>query len=510
MVLLKSRSPAGRILLLWLILGAVCQVGRAETQPASRRPNILFLMDDQHRGDWIGAAGARWIITPNLDKLARQGALFRRAYSSTPSCLPARTALLTGMSPWGHGLLGYTPIPARLATEKPRIFTEAGYRTHAIGKQHFDPQTNAHGYQTMEIGEPGRAGPDYTPEYVRWFREQTGGKDPYKVYRSGNDQRGGAHFPFDEALHETRWTADRAISFLQDQGGATNWFLKVSFHRPHAPLNAPKRWFDRYENIAIPPARVGNWAEAWYGERSTSFRTNGDASRGVVPMEELRESRRSYAAAISYVDEQIGRIIAALEERRLLEDTFILFTSDHGDVMGDNRLFRKTYAVEGSVNVPMIIRWPANFGFEHPRGVVRQDLVELRDVLPTFLDAAGLARSGLEGASLLDCLRGAAWRQTLDLEHASCYEPKDGWVALMDQRYKYVYYTITGRQQLFDLRKDPHELRDLAAERASAKLVAEWRRKLLRHLEVRGEPWVKNGDLAVQAKRILRRSESIK
>jgi arylsulfatase A-like enzyme len=468
--------------------------------------NILFLMDDQHRGDWIGAAGARWMITPHLDRLAREGALFRRAYSSTPSCLPARTALLTGMSPWGHGLLGYTPIPERLAVEKPRLFTEAGYRTHAIGKQHYSPQTNSHGYQTMEIGEPDHSPGDWVPEYVQWFARQTGGKNPYSVYRSGNDQRGGVHFPFDERLHETRWTTDRAIAFLEAQPPRSNWFLKVSFHRPHAPLNAPKRWYDRYEGVEIPPPQVGGWGQQWYGGKQVSWVTNGDATRGVVPAAEMRETRRSYAAAISFVDEQIGRILDALRKRGDLENTFILFTSDHGDVMGDNNLHRKTYPVEGSINVPMIIRWPKRLGLEALRGEVRQDLVELRDVLPTFLDAAGLPRPAIiEGASLLDCLRGAPWRKVLDLEHASCYQPKDGWVALMDARHKYIYHTVTGEQQLFDLQEDPHELRDLAAESASSSLVQQWRKQMVGHLALRGEAWVRNGDLVVQPKSLLRR-----
>jgi arylsulfatase len=469
----------------------------------SKPVNILFLMDDQHRGDWLGAAGAKWMITPNLDRLAREGVLFRRAYSSVPSCLGARAALLTGMSPWGHGGLGYTPIPKRFVHEKPRLFTEAGYRTHAIGKQHFTPQTNYHGYQTVELGEPNYSRMELIPEYEQWFATQTGGQNPYAAYQSGNDQRGGLHYPYDERLHETRWTADRAIHFLESQPRGPNWFLKVSFHRPHAPLNPPKRWYDGYAGVAIPAPAVGDWARRWYGGVATSFQNDPDATRGVVPATEIQESRRSYAAAISFVDEQIGRILEALEQRGELENTLILFTSDHGDVMGDNYLFRKTYPVEGSINVPMIVRWPAQLGLAAKRGQTRHELVELRDVLPTFLDAAGLPRPpAMEGASLLDALQGRPWRATLDLEHASSYQPKDGWVALMDVRYKYVYHTLTGDQQLFDLYNDPHELRDLATEPNSASRVKSWRKKMVKHLAPRGEAWVRHGDLVVQKEAI--------
>lgn len=476
---------------------------------SSNRINILFLMDDQHRGDWVGAAGAKWIITPNLDRLAREGVLYRRGYSSVPSCLPARAALLTGMSPWGHGSLGYTPIPPQFTIEKPRLFTEAGYRTYSVGKQHFAPPRNPHGYQTVVLGEPSFRSTVPACDYEKWFATQMPGHHPYEDYRSGNDQRGGVHFPFDERVHETRWVADQAIQFLESHPLHEPWFLKVSWLRPHAPLTAPKRWYDRYAGVKIPPPAIGEWARRWYGDVTNSFWQNHDATRGVVPAEELRETRRGYAAAISHVDEQLGRMLDALKKRGDLENTLILFTSDHGDVMGDHLLYRKTFAVEGSINVPMIVRWPASLGLKARRGQVRNELVELRDVLPTFLDAAGLPiPSVIEGRSLLDPLRGKPWRTMLDLEHASCYARTDGWVALMDPRYKYVYYPITGEQQLFDLRKDPHELRDLASEPAAARRLAEWRQKMVQHLAPRGEVWVRNGELVVQPKALLRRPDA--
>jgi len=178
-------------------------------------------------------------------------------------------------------------------------------------------------------------------------------------------------------------------------------------------------------------------------------------------------------------------------------------------MMGQHLLYRKTYPYEGSVHVPMIVRWPSSLRLDVARGQVREELVELRDVLPTLLDAAGLPRpASVEGMSLLDILRGKQGRTLLDLEHASCYQPGDGWVALMDQRYKYVYFVHTGRQQLFDLQQDPNELHDLADQLQHAALVKEWRRKMVAHLQVRGQPWVRDGDLALQAKPVKRRANN--
>lgn len=496
------------LLLLTLLLCCLSRSSAADAA-AAKRPNILFLMDDQHRRDWLGAAGAKWLITPNLDRLARDGVLFRRGYTSSPSCLPARAALLTGMSPWGHGCLGYVPIPERYAQEMPRTFTEAGWRTYAIGKNHFTPPRNTHGYQTVILGEPSIRNLPEVCDYRAWFDQKAPGHSPFEGFRSGNDQRGGICYPLDEELHETRWVADQALQFLKSYKEDKPWLLKVSFLCPHAPLNPPKRWYDRYEGVDIPPAAIGDWARQEYGGTQTSFAKNGDAIRGVVPEDELRATRRSYAAAISFVDEEVGRILAALEERGELENTLILFTADHGDMMGDHLLYRKTFPYEGSVNVPMIVRWPASLGLKAKRGQVRQELAELRDVFPTFLDAAGLPRpSSVEGMSLLEILRGKPGRKMLDLEHASCYAPKDGWVALMDQRYKYIYFEHTGQQQLFDLSRDPEELNNLAGKPASAKLVKQWRQKMIEHLSIRGEPWVHDGDLAVQEKPVRRRANN--
>jgi arylsulfatase A-like enzyme len=299
------------------------------------------------------------------------------------------------------------------------------------------------------------------------------------------------------------------VYFLKTNREAKPWFLKVSFLDPHAPLNAPKRWYHRCQGVDIPPAAIRGWAQHEYGGTETFFAKNGDATRGVVPEDGLRATRRSCAAAISFVDGQIGRVLAALEERGDLENTLILFASDHGDMMGDHLLYRKTFPYEGSVNVPMIVRWPASLGLKAKRGQVRQELAGLRDVFPTFLDAAGLLRpASVEGISLLDILRGKPARRLLDLEHASCYAPKDGWVALMDQRYKYIYFEHTGQQQLFDLSRDPQELDNLAAKPASAKLVKEWRQKMIEHLSVRGAPWVREGDLVVLKEPVRRRANN--
>ncbi len=224
---------------------------------------------------------------------------------------------------------------------------------------------------------------------------------------------------------------------------------------------------------------------------------------GNFPEDEIDASRRAYYAAISFVDEQSGRVLEALEDRGELENTLIIYTADHGDMMGDQHMWRKCRPYEGSARIPMILRWPESLQMKAMRGQVRTELVELRDVLPTFLDAAGIPKPQvMDGESMLNILKDKSWRDILDLEHAQIYEGDNAWVALTDGRYKYVYFTLTGQQQLFDLKNDPHEMNDLASYglfKENKNSVKMWREKMIEHLAIRGEEWVKDGDLKVQS-----------
>ena len=465
-------------------------------------------MGDQHRGECIGADGANWLITPNLDKLANEGVLFTNAYTSVPSCLPARTSILTGMSPWLHGQLGYTEIPV-YKYELPQLFSDVGYRTHAVGKNHFSPMRNKHGYQTVELEEAWHTALEGNEkcDYTLWFEKNAPGKDINASGLHYTDHRGGVAFPFEEELHPTYWTAERAIHFLESYDGNKPWLLKVSFQRPHPPFDPPKRWLDFYKDADIPAPNVSDWAEKKYGNKKGSLEKLKNPTSGNFPAEEIEASRRAYYAAISFVDEQFGRVLDALKKRGELENTLVIYTADHGDMMGDHHMWRKCRPYEGSACIPMILRWPENFQIKAKRGQKRSELVELRDILPTFLDAAGLQKAKImDGVSMLNVLRGKAWRNILDLEHSQIYEKDNAWVALTDGQYKYIYFTLTGKQQLFDLQNDPNEMKDLASEQLSESnksLVTKWRKKMIKHLQIRGEHWVKNGDLTIQKQSIL-------
>jgi choline-sulfatase len=483
-------------------IGSVCVAAtsalRAQSTTSPARPNILLVMADQFRGDCLGVEGHPAVRTPNLDRIATQGARFRCAYASVPSCTPSRAGLLTGLSPWHHGMLGYGVQAEHYENEMPRMLREAGYYGVGIGKMHWHPQRNLHGFHKTILDESDRVeSPGFVSDYHKWFHEQAPDLDPDATGIGWNDYQAKA-YALPERLHPTRWIGDEAVNFLETYEGREPFFLKVSFERPHSPYDPPERLMRTYEGAHVPPASMGAWSER-HAQRGMSLPK--DTWRGDLGADQVLWSRQGYYGSITFVDEEIGRVLKALEQRGWLESTLILFTADHGDMIGDHYLWRKTYAYEGSARVPLLVRWPDSV-LSAKRGQVLRQPVEMRDVLPTFLDAAGVkpAAHRFDGRSLLDLIRGRStgWREYIDLEHDVCYARENHWNALTDGKIKYVFHALNGEQQLFDLDSDPGEKYDLALEPKHAAALRSWRARMVEHLAERGAPYVVNGDLALR------------
>jgi arylsulfatase A-like enzyme len=443
------------------------------------KPHLLLLMSDQHRGDWMGCAGNAVLRTPNLDSLAASGVRFENAFSSTPTCTPARAALLTGMSPWRHGMLGYGRVAEKYPVEMPALLRAAGYFTLGIGKMHWFPQRTLHGFHQTILDESGRVeSPGFRSDYRALFASEAPHLDPDATGIGWNDYTA-APYALPERLHPTAWTGACAARFIAGYNRAEPFFLKVSFARPHSPYDPPQRFWDMYRDAPLPPARVGRWAER-FRQRSSA---RDDIWYGDVGVELTRRARIGYSGSVSFVDEQVGRILEALQRRGWLEETFIIYLSDHGDMTGDHFLWRKSYAYQPSARIPMIVRGPGA-----PRGEVRTVPVEIRDVLPTLAAAAGVeSPPGCDGQDLL-----RAARPWIDLEHDVCYDRTNHWNALTDGRWKYIYHAMEGTEQLFDLANDPGEIE----ESNNSEKLRLWRSRLTEHLAPRGEEWVRNGRLA--------------
>ncbi len=473
-------------------LAALAAIGTAAAAQHDR-PNVILIMTDQHRFDYIGAVNSE-IETPNLDALAADGVLFTHGYSSTPSSTPARAGLLTGQAPWHHGLIGYVPfIASEYPVQLPQLMTDAGYYSYGIGKMHWHPQRSLRGFVATELDESGRVeDPGFVSDYRQWFARVAPGLNPDSSHMDWNGHSAQA-YPLADTLHPTWWTGERAVSLIEGYDRDEPLFLKVSFARPHSPYDPPKRFLELYEGKTLSAPATGDWDSTYSTRYGHDPLRRPDAAYGDFGADYAQNSRKYYAANVSFIDEQVGRIIAALKARGLYDNSLILFVSDHGDMLGDHYHWRKTYAYEGSAHVPFIVRPPQGMRLKVKRGTTRDELVEIRDILPTFLDAAEAEiPEAVDGESILSLLRNpsrASWRTTLDLEHTGSYGGSS-WVALVDGPYKYIWFYNNGTEQLFDLEADPYECHDLHASPEQTERMASFRQQMADHLRERGPEWV--------------------
>lgn len=469
------------------------------------RPNILFVLTDQQRADTVGAdpqslssGGEPIPHTPNLDHLAARGTLFARHYSPSPSSIPARRSLLTGQTPATNGCPGWTTEPWDLERTLPGELTAAGYQTRLVGKIHSIPNRNHCGFEHLVQHEGLHTFPE--DDYAQWLRD--------RVDASGAELAGGLgrntweprpwHYP--EEYHPTRWTTERAIEFLENRDPTRPFFLNLSYVRPHTPFDPPTTYFEQYldRDMSTPP--VGEWSDEWFGEY-LSDRPAPDAWIADLPDQVVHRARAAYLGLVTQIDHQLKRVFDRLRVDGDWKDTLVVFASDHGEMLGDHRLWRKSYPFEGSARVPLIIRPPASLDVK--RGDVRHQPVGLHDLMPTMLDFAGLdVPNTVEGRSLVGLLAGEPddRRAFYHGEHAPIYAPENGTQFLVGETIKYVWNTVTGDELLFDLAKDPQETVDRSDDPAYADQLSMMRVALVNRLAEREEEFVRDGDLYATAR----------
>ncbi len=450
------------------------------------RPDILLLMPDQMRGDCLSALGRPGLRTPQLDALVRDGTLFRRAYSTVPSCIPARYSLLTGLYPQTSGVVGFKGRRI-VAPTLPRTLADAGYDTVLVGRHmHQFPASEPYGYRRRIHASTYVADDDYD-RALRTAHPETGGIRPLveSLGLTFNHWQAAA-WPLPLEWHPTHWIARTARQVIADSELETPLFLTASFYAPHPPLFPPERLFEHYLALELPPPVIGDWVDV------DALSPDGDKNGHRIRLEgdRLRRARAGYYGLIEDVDAQIGTIVEAFRARSEAAGRpwVVVVTSDHGEMLGDHGYFRKCQPYEGSANIPLIVTGSAALGFE--AGNVCKRPTCLEDVMPTLLDLAGVEPlAPVDGVSLAPVLRGdvADLRPWLHLEHATCYSREQAFHALTDGRYKYVWRPLTGKEQLFDLEGDPGERRDLAADATHADTLEEWRRRLVARLAPRPE-----------------------
>jgi len=394
-------------------------------------------------------------------------------------------AIMTGKYVFHHGMWGNGKTSEVMGRKDtlPAYLGQLGYQTAAIGKMHFFPQRARHGFHEMMLPE----------DYYRWIRK-TG--YPYQPMRHGLGQNEmyPAMATVPESLTLTSWIAEQCLEYILERRDPTvPFFLWCSFSKPHPPLDPPEPYYSMYRHCAIPEPVFGDWSSP---DRSPiAFRRAKEAlDYDLLPPEIIREARAAYYGLITQIDYNLGRILSALQDLNLLENTLIIFTSDHGEYLGDHHACSKIFFHEVSARVPFVLRMPRTWK-HRCFGKEVKGLVTHADILPTLIAAAGgkipeesdgldlvrLARGEIEGRSHLE---GAA-------AGSRCY------TAITDGRWKYIYYPEGGVEQFFDLETDPKELRNLSDLPEFKEAKEKLKKELLRRHRDRHSPVVSQGNFVV-------------
>ena len=418
-------------------------------------PNILWICTDQQRYDTIHALGNKHIRTPNLDRLVATGTAFEHAYCQTPVCTPSRGSFLTGMYPSTvHACMNGSDHWGEAAPLITKTLADIGYDCGLAGKLHLssamahEPERRPRddGYRRFWYCHAPHQGIGKGNQYTEWLARI--GQDYKKLKKKYG------YIP--AKWHQTTWCADRAIEFIKEERKGP-WLCSVNIYDPHGPFDPPQEYLDRFavESLPGPLFRESDLAAQ---ERLAAINFQGKARRPTYPDAKLTLAK--YWAQIELIDENVGRMLDALEETGQRQDTLIIFSSDHGEMAGDHGLNKKGCRFyEGLVRVPLIFSWPRQL----KQGIRSDALVELVDIAPTLLELAGVpVPETMQGKSLLPILEGKAdpgkHRDFVrSVYYGALSGPQSYATMIRTREHKLVNYHGHDAGELFDLTDDPHE-----------------------------------------------------
>jgi arylsulfatase A-like enzyme len=464
-------------LALLFALPALSHLAAAENAPA--RPNILFIMVDEMRWNVMSCAGHPLVKTPHLDRIAREGTRFATAYTVAPICGPSRYSLFTSRYAHVHGAVDNsedaTPAPGQVLL--PALLKKEGYETAISGKLHFSPRGPDYGFDYFWSDR--NEGPGKLPRWPEHVLAKYGkatnalkkpGSSPFPDDPLGRDL---ATLEMDANDTQVAWTSARAIEYLGKRDTSRPFFLYVSFLEPHSPsllVDRYRRMFDPAQ-MPIPPLPE---------KTSSGSKRSADNRHEVADPEIVRAMTAAYFAKVQIVDEQIGRVLARLDQLGLTDNTIIVFSADHGNMLGDHGRWFKGVMHEGSSRVPLMLKVPPS----HPAaktfngGKVVNEIVENIDVMPTLLNLIGRplpADPGFQGRDLAPLAAGnaAGWKNRAFSERGS--------MMVRTPEYKLIQARGRGHEpplELYDLKNDPGENVNLAGNPQYAKIQADLAKQL--------------------------------
>lgn len=458
----------------------------AEKARPNGKPNVLLICTDHWSAPLLGVAGHPAIQTPTLDTLARSGVRYTNAYSACPVCIPARRSLMTGTSPRTHGDRVYRDrLPMPSVPTLAQTFRGAGYQAYAVGKLHVYPQRDRIGFDDVILDEEGRTQFGVVDDYETFLGEEGYAGRQFE-HGMGNNEYVWRPWHLPEDTHVTNWAARQMCRTIKRRDPTRPAFWYLSFRHPHPPLVPLRAYVDLYRDVEIDMPFVGEWARdpaaVPYALQANS------AAFGLERAAQVEGARRAVYALCTHIDHQLRVVIGTLREEGLLDNTMILFTADHGDMLGNHGVWQKRLFYEHAAGIPMLL-----VGVEGDRRVghhrVDERLVALQDVMPTLLDLAGLeVPESVEGLSMV----GERRREGL---YGEIGEGVAATRMVHDGRHKLIYYPTGNRRQLFDLAEDPWELRDVAVSGEYATTLARLTERLTAELYGGDEQWVQDGHL---------------
>ncbi|MDO8541432.1 MAG: sulfatase [Opitutaceae bacterium] len=456
-----------------LFLAAAAAANTAAAAVGSGHRNIVFILTDDHRFDAMSFMGHPFVETPNLDSLAKNGAHFPNAFVTSSLCSPSRASILTGLFGHHHGVVdNNNPVRGDLVFF-PQLLQQAGYKTAFVGKWHMGGESDApqRGFDRWV---------SFAGQGVYWPGKRRDGR-PFTLNIDGHNvpQKG----------YITDELTDHALDWLKTVPKEQPFFLYLSHKGVHGPVQPAERHAGRYKDKPVPvpesqtrhehaPMWVQNQRNSWHGIEFALYTELDFAS-----------FQRRYCETLLAVDDSVGRVLAALRERGQLDDTLVVYMGDNGYAFGEHGLIDKRTAYEESMRVPLLAQCPAAF---KPGTVVKQVVANI-DIAPTLLAAAGVAfdAAHFDGLSFWSLARGEAiaWRSELLYEYywEHNYPMTPTLFALRGERYKFIRaYGVWDIDELYDLERDPHELKNLIFDANHAKIVQAMREKLFAALQSTG------------------------
>ena len=451
---------------------------------SDKRPNILLFFTDQQRADTIAALGNDVIRTPAMDRLCREGTAFTRCYTPSPVCVPARYSLATGLPPHRTRCVDNGTHPTPHPPSFMQRLAEAGYQTHGVGKMHFVPDSRMPwGFASRDTSEEMARDDDYGRFLLASGFDHV--EDPSGVRSEMYYVPQPSQLP--ARLHATAWVADRSIDFLQRRDRSRPFFLWTSFTKPHPPFENPAPWYKLYRTAEMaPPFRPEGFEDLlcyWnHVQNRYKYRDHG-YDEPIV-----RTIRAAYYACISFVDYHLARVLEALGPE--IDDTLILFTSDHGEMLGDYGSFGKRCMLDAAAKVPLIVRWPGRMAAGQRCG----GPASLQDVWRTVLRAGQADDSGPGEEDSVDLAELAGGSPGRKLVFSQFQQRGYAVYLAASATRKYVYSAPDGREWLFDSARDPKETKDLSRDADCADSLAWLRKETIRRFQRDGYGEVLEGD----------------